>query len=251
MSGVVAACTAIAQGGFSFTINGTGTYLPIDVRQAAIAEGWDGVAAVVCTLTGVFHYKGGYSTGAALAVTGIFPNGVTIINQAVIDSNGGNGGQGGGSGGAATEGAAGGIALYVDVPCVFDNQGELRGGGGGGGGAGQIGSFPGVVYGGGGGGGGQGGGPASVPGVGANRSYGGQGGTGDYPGYNGNSGGVEGAGAGSSGPSSNGRGGDGGSWGAAGATGASGASGGPGGYAVYGNSYITWINTGTRIGAIT
>ena len=43
----------------------------------------------------------------------------------------------------------------------------------------------------------------------------------------------------------------GGGWGAAGGKGAASATPGAGGAAVVGNSYITWVNTGTRYGAIT
>ena len=115
-------------------------------------------------------------------------------------------------------------------------------GGGGGGRTGRIGSPAGTSY----------SGYAAVDGT---FSSGGQGGGGTTtPG--GGTGGTTGAGGNGFGGDSRAWGGGGGGWGSAGGKGGrsgggSGASGGAGGAAVDGNSYITWINTGTRYGAIT
>jgi hypothetical protein len=258
MSGVVASCAAIARvPPFEFTINGTGLASSTNVRTAAVAAGWDGKAPVVCTLTGTFNYPGGNSPDAALVVAGAFPGSLTVINKAVVTGKSGAGGRGGdqyNSPNAAGVGQPGGTALLVSTPCSFDNQGSLRGGGGGGGGGGAYtattGSPP-NTYGGGGGGAGRGAGPYTL-----NKMPGGPGGAGTFAGANGGDGSATSNGGGGIGGSSGtgGNGGNGGTWGQPGTSGVSksypGAAGGRGGYAVDGNSYVTWINTGTLTGGI-
>ena len=242
---------------FAFTVNGSGL-TSTNVRTAALAAGWDGSAPVVCTLTGTFTYSGGSTPDAALVVAGSFPGGITVINKAVVRGKSGYGGRGGdayNSPNASAAGLPGGTALFVSTPCVFDNQGSLLGGGGGGGGGGSwtdTGSgTPPNTYGGGGGGSGQGAGPYT-----GDTMIGAPGGTATYNGSKGGDGSVSSRGGGGAGGGSGlgGNGGNGGTWGQPGTSGVSktyaGAAGGRAGYAVDGNSYITWINTGTRTGGI-
>lgn len=237
-----------------------------NLRAAAVAAGWNQLTPLIATVTvnsGV--YVSSNSTGTPAFDTGVtFPAGSLLslnCSGAFIVGMGGAGGTGGGSpplGWPATAGSGsnGGLALRAQHAISINNSGGTIGGGGGGGGGGghEIFSdgknpqtFP---YGGGGGGGGRTG-TTNSPGGGGGGSYMGNGATGgagtlSAAGSGGNGGGGE-----------THRGGNGGAWGAAGAGGVGGnggsspGPGGSGGAAVSGNSNITWINTGTRLGAIT
>lgn len=197
---------------------------------------------------------------------------VSVINNGFIVGMGGAGGTGAGttwgsSGVAGTAGSPGGPALLVSVPVSFTNNGTIGGGGGGGGGggAGSVDASTDRTFSGGGGGGGR---------SGTTNSAGGSRGTAsgvvyNYQGGAGGAGTIDGPGGGGAGgyytTGYNGGGGAGGSGGAWGAGGASGGgywgavnvftspatSGGSAGAAISGNSFITWVTTGTRLGAIT
>jgi hypothetical protein len=263
---------------FSFTISSNQTNA--NLRTLAISAGWNQTTKLVATI-GPSVYLSSNSTGTpGLTISGSFPGGVDLINNGFIIGMGGNGGQGrsgsaqtgGGSGGSA--GSGGGLALSVSSPVSITNN-QTIGGGGGGGGGGQAAynsagtsklSYFGAV-GAGGGGGGR---------TGTTNSSGGGGGTGTGPqpgtysdGSTGGAGTSSGAGGGGSGgstgpfgflgPMSAGPGGAGGGWGSSGSSGGgqSGGSavggpfsGGGGGGAVSGNSNITWVATGTRLGGI-
>lgn len=240
-----------------------------NLRAAAVAAGWDQVNPLDAEVTinsGI--YISSNSTGVYAFDTGAsFPPGsrLAVINNGFIVGRGGNGGAGSradpsiGTNIAGSAGAAGGGALYVQFPISVTNAGTIAGGGGGGGGgeghkhvtSDTKGTYVNQAEGGGGGGGrsntaadASGGSPnggtgtvSSPGGGGAGGNYeltpvmtGGAGGTGGAWGTGGNSGG-----GGSGGSSSCG-----GPYG-----------GGAGGAAVLGNTNITWINTGTRLGAIT
>lgn len=238
---------------FSFTISSD--VVNANLRTLALAAGWDASSPVVATInSGVYVYSN--STGTpALTVNGSFPSGVSLINSGYIVGMGGAGGGGSSYGTSGASGSAGGNALTASVALSVTNSNVIAGGGGGGGG-GQGGvsfedSFP-YTVGGGGGGGGQTSKTNSAGGSGA--------GTGNV----GNIGTLSGAGSGGAGQTNyiaaSGGGGSGGSWGASGASGSvapsvqsSGPgpySGGAGGTSVIGNSNITWIATGTRLGAV-
>ncbi len=206
------------------------------LKTQAIAAGWDGVvpldaevtvgSGIVLSANSTSVY--GFDTGSG------FPAGTSLklIMPGYVC------GMGGAGGAEVTAGSNGGPALRAQYAIGIDAAGGVIGGGGGGGG--------GSSRGGGGGGGGRtgrtnsagGGGPS--PGAAGTFASGGNGGNG------GGLGGTNGQG-GDGGSSS---GGGGGGWGASGGTAGSYA-GGTGGAAVVGNSYITWINTGTRYGSIT
>lgn len=158
---------------------------------------------------------------------------VTIVNNGTIMGAGGAGGS------YSTGGAGGGPALTASRAISLNNLGTIAGGGGGGGyggggsasnsytsGSGKSAvTYSVTVYAGGGGGGG--GGTMQAGTANYATAYGGTGGAG---------GGLGAAGAGGSNGSP-------GVW-----YGASGA--GAGGSCVVGNSNITWVNTGTRYGAL-
>ena len=251
MSGVIASLAAIGSGGaFAFEVV-AGSVNSIDVRAQAVSRGWDQAAPVVCSITGDTHLFVGGAPAAAVVVQGDFPGGVALKNYAHVQAFGGQGGDGGNDSGSypGRDGEAGGTALYVRCACTVDNQGVLAGGGGGGGGGG--GSTSGFGLGGSGGGGGTGGGPN--PG---GLSKPGSGGSGVSRGNDGTGGSLSSRGYGGAAVAPAGKGGDGGyPAGAPGDPGDSGTflggKGGAGGKAVDGDSYITWINTGTRYGSIT
>lgn len=187
---------------------------------------------------------------------------VTIVNNGFIIGMGGAGGAGAGRSNtgvnsAGSGGTSGGPALSVRVQVSIKNYGTIAGGGGGGGGGRctYIGYTPRA---GGGGGGGR---------TGATNTAGGAGGVASGAGFSGAAGGTGtsssegwgGAGGFIAASEKGGAGGNGGGYGAAGATGSVGAggtaglgpySGGSGGAAVNGNTNITWVATGTRLGAI-
>jgi hypothetical protein len=229
---------------FSIVSNQTNANL----RTLAVNAGWNQTSRVVCTInSGIFISSN--STGTpALTVNGSFPNGVELINDGNIVGMGGNGGNGGFGSSAGQAGATAGLALSVAVGLSLRNNATIAGGGGGGGGAGgrrSFNTFTGTFenFGGGGGGGGR-------TGASGNTSGGASGGAGGTAGGAGtvSSGGAGGTGNGI-GPAGNG-----GNWGANGgsganSTGAGGAGGGAGG-AITGNSNITYLATGTRLGAI-
>jgi hypothetical protein len=161
---------------------------------------------------------------------------VSIINNGTIVGRGGGGGNAGFSTGSGAPGQRGGTALRVQRAATVTNNGTLAGGGGGGGG----GNGRSVVdennqtinYQGGGGGGGRSGNVNSTagnPGGGAGTFSAAGGGGFGASGYSGASGG---------------------NWGAAGGNAFTGV-GGAGGRSVVGDSNITWVATGTRIGAVT
>lgn len=244
---------------FAFTISSNQTNA--NLRTLAVNAGWNQSTKVVATIaSGVIISSNGTGT-PALTVNGSFPGGVDLVNSGVIVGMGGNGGLGASSYFSpynGQPGLAGGLALSVSTAVTITNNNTIAGGGGGGGGGGNFDSKAFQTAGGGGGGGGR----SSA----AANSAGGAGGPGGpYPsGSAGGAGTYSAAGGGGAGGIYSGAiagtGGSGGGWGAAGATGgnAVGTStfytpgvGGAGGGAVSGNSNVTWVAFGTRLGAIT
>lgn len=210
-----------------------------NLRNAAIAAGWDGVSPLIATVTinsGIVVSANATNQYAFDTGTG-FPAGsaLALVNDGYIVGMGGAGAVN-----PTTLGAAGGPALRAQFATSITNNGTIAGGGGGGGkGTSSTGS----------GGGGRTGRTASAGYVSGTFATGGAGHHG---------GGGDGGAGGTTGPGGNGElgagyygGGGGGGWGAAGGRGALANTGGAGGAAVVGNAYITWTNTGTRYGSIT
>lgn len=244
-------------GPFQFTISSNQN--DANLRTLALAAGWDGGSRLIAKIASGVVISATTTGGYALTINGSFPAGGRLINLGTAVGRGGNGGNGANADTvlSATAGAAGGPALLVSVPFEIDNgSGTLAGGGGGGGGGGSPTSAPLSI-----GGGGGGGGKSSNT-----NSSGGTGGPGtDIAGGNGGTGTLASAGSGGSSggaipPNIGGAGGSGGGWGSAGTAGTdsgntgspwhSGRPGGGAGNAVTGNSNITWIATGTRLGGI-
>lgn len=264
--------------------------LNYNVKTDAIAAGWDQVTpldAIITVNSGVI--VGSVSTGSAAFSTGAsLPVGsaLKLINNGTIMGAGGNGGNGvgNGCGGGGNNGSTGGLALSAQQVISITNNGTIAGGGGGGG-SGYVlfntptmpgGSAPyaGSAGGGGGGqgsnggnggqvsycncwpwGGGSSGSPTSPGGGSPNTSSSCSGVTGGIVGTAGGSGG----GLGSSGQNgvafsycsrwdSNGFGYT--VYYTCGSTSTAQTSGGAAGACTQGNSNITWITNGTRLGAL-
>lgn len=226
-----------ANASFVFSETVSADVTNYNLRTRAVAAGWDGAAPLAATVTiasGIVVSSNATSTPGFDCGLTAYPAGssLALTNAGYILGMGGA---------APTTGAGlpGGPAFrtIASLPVSLNNSGGVIGGGGGGGGSNGYGSY--------GGGGRTGrtnsaGGPAGNPGTFAKggNGYGGAGGAGGTTGAGGNYTGEYGSGGG-------------GGWGAAGGAAYGSTAGGSGGAAVVGNSYITWINTGTRYGAIT
>jgi len=263
----------LLAGGFAFNYVISADTANFNVRTAAIAAGWDGIAPLKATVmvnAGVYVYS--TSTASPAFDTGTpFPSGstITLINNGYIYGMGGAGATGGRSifpsptAETPAAGSSGGPALNAQAAITVVNIGVIAGGGGGGGGGGGAYRDSGGWFnsGGGGGGGGQG----------YNGGALGSGGSTGGGGYNadGNAGtagsktanGTAGSGGASGGGEVGGDGGNGAALGATGSSGTagtagadgaagSGSAGGSPGNSVTGNSNITWTVTGTRTGPI-
>jgi hypothetical protein len=227
----VAGSTALPA--YNFVI--AGPTANFNLRNSMIAAGYSGSGAFVATVTvnsGAYIYSTSISNPAF--TTGSLTGGdIYLINNGHIVGKGGTGGLG--NNGSPNPLTSGGLALQILAATKITNNGTIGGGGGGGGGAG-------FDRGPSGGGGGAGFGCGSQGGANGSLTAGGAGAPG------GGSGGVGGAGG-----SLGGTGGNGPSYTyrllSLVATGA-GQSGAAGGAAVSGNSLITWLVTGTRLGTI-
>ena len=131
---------------FFFTPTISANTANYNLKDAAIAAGWNQVAPLNATVTinsGVYVYS--TSTGYyAFQIVSTFPSGsvISLINNGIILGMGGSGGTGGNASALsnATSGNSGGPALYVQYPTTITNNGVIAGGGGGGGG-GNLGYF--------------------------------------------------------------------------------------------------------------
>lgn len=238
---------------YTYTI--TTHQVDLNLRTHALADGWDGTTALEVTLNTGIWISGsvaGNST-AALTISGTFPSGVTFINNGTVAGRGGTGGTYVANGG--TVGQAGGLALSVSSTVSIQNNGTVAGGGGGGGSARTYSGSSGCEMGeescnyyryGAGGGGGR----SNIAYIAAGGSSAGGTGTATAAGAAGTSYRTyNGANCNQCVLAYTAAGGAGGNWGAAGSNG-SWAVGGAGGKAVTGNSNITWVATGTRLGTI-
>lgn len=255
MAGIMQMMLAGGPGVFVFRQTITANTLSYNLRNAAIAAGWDGVSpldALVTLNSGIVI--GATNTSAYAFDTGTgFPVGSTLgltINSGGYIVGAGGRGHDYNTGGYAK---SGGPALRAQFALTVTNNGTIGGGGGGGDRGNQYLQDQFFLAGGGGAGypagaGGAGRGPVAPPTTdfGSHPAYDGTltaGGAGQYMYLY-----YEGEGGGYVGPAD---GAGGGSLGQAGAAMKSNNSDpGAGGAAVTGNSFITWIATGTRLGAV-
>lgn len=252
---------------FNLTISAnTNNYV---LNTAKVAGYVAGVSDVILTINAGVTVSSSSTGLHALDVDTSWAAGdsVTIINNGTITGRGGDGGRGSGSSAVAASGGAGGPALRAQRPVSITNNGTI-GGGGGGGGGGAARLFTAVdkmttyyyYTGGGGGGGGAGGATGGAAGETTNTPISRNAAAGNASGLTTAGGGGVGAITTGTAGGTGGNGGSGGGLGAAGASGTAGSrnaaaggpqSGGAGGAAVAGNGNITWVATGTRLGAIT
>lgn len=234
----------------TLTISGdTANYNVYNNRGGSYIAGISDI--IVNVNSGVYVYSN--STGTAGMIVSGFAAGdtVRINNSGFIVGRGGNGGNGANFGSSGFAGGSGGTALQVSFATSVNNTGTVGGGGGGGGGSGGYNNEDGNE-GGSGGGGGRGNGPGGSAGGGTNA-----GAINNRPGAAGT---LTSPGAGGASDSPwNQIGGTGGQYGASGSSGSPGApfggttgggGGGASGSATSGNSNITWIATGTRLGPL-
>jgi hypothetical protein len=241
--GLIAASGTISVGTFRgankvFTFNQTisANTSNYNLKASAIAAGWnqsDTLQATVTVNSGIYVFA--TTTGSYAFDTGVtFPSGSTlsVINNGIIAGRGGAGGAGGNNSGGGA-GGAGGPAFRAQYATSITNNGAVGGGGGGGGGGGAYNDGK-TLFNGGGGGGGRVNGTA-----GSGTPAGGAGSL---------------TAAGGGGVSSGGSGGSGAGLGGAGAAGATstyaGGAGGAAGAYITGNSNVTWVVTGTRVGGV-
>lgn len=217
-----------------------------NLRTLAVNAGWNQAAKLIATINSGIYVSSNSTSTPALTVNGSFPSGVNLVNNGAVVGMGGAGGGGFIGYGPGYPGNPGGLALSVSSAVAITNNGTIAGGGGGGGGAPgryEAGDPPSLIATTIGGGGGRSSAAANSAGGSASRS--------------GNAGTVSAAGAGRTFGEGN-TSGSGGNWGASGGGGSAfepapwgtSTSGGGGGAAVSGNSNITWVATGTRLGGI-
>jgi hypothetical protein len=151
----------------------------LDLRNYALANGWDGVSLVTLDIPVGTTITSTNNAVPALTIAGVFPNGVQITNAGTIAGAPGNAGRGAGSTQPAVAGANGGIAIFASTPAEITNNGDIAGGGGGGGGGASYHptGFGIVPTGGGGGGGGANFGTPGQPGIATQTGSAGQPGT--------------------------------------------------------------------------
>ena len=266
---------SISMGDFygkGYAVNIASNLSNLNLRTYLVNAGWNQTQPVIAYISAGVYISSNTVSTPALTVDGSFPGGLWIINNGFIVGMGGAGGRG--RSWVTTDGtfgSSGGPALSVSSAVNIRNNGTIGGGGGGGGGggvgtqalSGYGGTTP-VHSGGGGGGGGRTGTTNSSGGAGGAQQFGG--GTGGGGGAGTLSAGSNGGAGGPNGLYSGGSGGQGGGWGLSGLGGVTGVSafssgstvssrrfgfpGGNGGTAVFGNSNVTWLATGTRLGAI-
>ena len=228
----------MASGGQGVILNFSGLSINPDLLALARAQGWLGYGKIT------INVLSGGDVGA-LVIPNDFPD-----ESVIIINNGRIGGYGG------SRNSRGGTGIYTRRKITITNNGTIFGGGGGGGDGGdaRICAYSSCSIGRG-GGGGVGGGYVIISG--SDYQYRQTGGVG----YQGSQDSVPGVNS-----ATGGRGGDGGAIGLGGQSGSSGStsgtsepgfptyftpnSGGPAGYYVDGNSFVTWLATGTRIGNV-
>lgn len=144
MSVIGRAVMFLVSGVFTYTIGTAGSN--VNLRPLLVSAGWDQSSPVVVTI------NANQTGSTALYVTGNFPGGLTLINNAVIWGEGGAGGAGGWSyhvGGVLSasangnSGSSGGSGLFITGYTggsikVVNNGVFASGGGGGGGGNGST-----------------------------------------------------------------------------------------------------------------
>ncbi len=121
---------------FVFSATITGTIYNYNMYNALVAAGWDGTAIVQATVT----IATGAIVSSATTTSYAFDTGstyaegstLTLINNGKILGKGGKGGNGSVVDASPEAGGFAGPALLVGLPCTLTNNGTIAGGGGGG-----------------------------------------------------------------------------------------------------------------------
>ena len=162
----------------TYTISNHTANVEIDNASLLLA-GWDGLGPVTIEVpAGIYVYSDSTAL-PGMTISGVYPNGITLVVDGYIIGMGGNG-----AGGASVQvnATAGGPALSISCDCTITGSGYIAGGGGGGGNYRYYASSTTYTYYTGGGGAGGGNNPVSqfdpLPAVGTvgadyNRGYGG------------------------------------------------------------------------------
>ena len=104
----------------------------LNLRSYALANGWNGIFSVIIGIdSGVYVYSTDSSI-PGLTIDGIWPNGVTLVNEGFVLGMGGVGGASASSITGAESGGAGGTAIQLAANAVIVNNSYIAGGGGGG-----------------------------------------------------------------------------------------------------------------------
>lgn len=129
---------------FQYSITISTTVYNFNLRNELIAAGWDTVSPVACTVTITATGKvlGSVANNYAFSTGITFPEGSALVlnNAGVIAGRGGDGGSGLSftviAGDSRSLGKPGSPALFIGIPTTLTNTGVIAGGGGGGGGGG-------------------------------------------------------------------------------------------------------------------
>ena len=113
----------------TYTISNHATNVTIN-QTALVAAGWDGLGPVTIEVpAGIYVYSNSTSL-PAMTISGVYPNGITLVVDGYIIGMGGNGARGVQT---QTNATAGGPALSILCDCTISGSGYIAGGGGGGG----------------------------------------------------------------------------------------------------------------------
>lgn len=115
-----------------------GTQTDLNVRSAALAQGWDGTSKLKAFIVAGAVITASSTVAYAVDIGGSFPGGIELTNNGTINGLGGAGGAGGVNAGNGSPGSIGGNALRATVACTVINSGVINSGGGGQGGSAAV-----------------------------------------------------------------------------------------------------------------
>lgn len=135
MSAIQQMILSSAEAPFPVTLT---TATDVNLRTAALAQGWSGTAPLVATIPAGQTLSASTTSAYALDIGGSFPNGITLTISGTVNGLGGAGGAGGVNAGNGVDGSIGGNALRATVACTIINLGTISSGGGGQGGSAAV-----------------------------------------------------------------------------------------------------------------
>lgn len=138
----------------AFTTTVTSNVQNLNIWSWLVSVGWDKNIVVEVTVAAGVYVWSDATNLPALTTGGVFPNGLTIINNGYIMGKGGGGGF---TASGVSSASPGGPAINLTTNCTINNTAGYIGGGGGGGGPSSSAYISSYQAGGGGAGGGDGG----------------------------------------------------------------------------------------------